>query len=910
MKKLVLSSVCMLSAALFASELVFPDGSKCEVDKLPGELISGNSGVYGDYYRPAAMNHIKLGMLFDGEARTRLLVWADRGTKKYPVEFPDTATVSELQIIYSAAKESNLLLFVSNDGKTWQKHHSCDLPVADKKFLRIPVKPVTARFFAFGNAGKIKHELWEVWFWGKGKMQPLAEKSGVLPEMKQFGSRQVALPVLNNELTAKNFTPEVIKDFKKLDLSVLRQSNLDERASLFGAMTPQGIVIIHRRNDPKFRLSHYEVACNRTDLIMNRYYYFIGYSTGASRTDSSRVIDPTESGREFKCQSFRKKLGDIYYDVMILPIGTMTKTGNFNEYQWAFSFVGLYLDENRKPIRLTFPAIRSLHVPLQFGVVDALKKDGEKSSMYSFEGMDHTVFSQKKFDAWRNLPAVKGKSLAISRANLETGVVYGPVLPEKDLNKDIRIRMTRTEIENIFLFTVNPQDKNIKAVCRFEGFKDAKGNPASGISAETGAVGVTSLRSGTVLRPVFTPDNMPGKVFFNKYIRNASSIENFPELSLAPGGAAALTLRVRSDNASPGKYQGVFRIGNEKINIIVDVLDILLERPQEIWNNGHAKLSSPDALIKGKDYAVREAQYFYDCGINVFPINPLKNPRGVAELKQRIPNLLLYFRNYARFNTELLRGRVNPKTWNKQLADEIIKEVKTLRDNMLAAGWTRRQFFISLKDEPGVDNTAWGYGKIVELLKKFDPELQLYCNPCCWTKGGFASAVEIEKAYSSWYHMVDISYPHDGLYFGWGNLDVKPLRKLWNAPRRFNGTYIHPYPGRVQPWKAFFAGLNAWGYYSMYQPMTDAWNDFDRGSMDYQTLYPGVNAPIYTLNSEQTREAWDDYLMLLALKKHKNGAGVLKKLEKSMKDSKLFPTVGIQSIWDARREAMLNTLAK
>ena len=112
MKKLVLSSVCMLSAALFASELVFPDGSKCEVDKLPGELISGNSGVYGDYYRPAAMNHTKLGMLFDGEARTRLLVWADRGTKKYPVEFPDTATVSELQIIYSAAKESNLLLFV------------------------------------------------------------------------------------------------------------------------------------------------------------------------------------------------------------------------------------------------------------------------------------------------------------------------------------------------------------------------------------------------------------------------------------------------------------------------------------------------------------------------------------------------------------------------------------------------------------------------------------------------------------------------------------------------------------------------------------------------------------------------------------------------------------------------------
>ena len=114
MKKFILSSVCMLSAALFASELVFPDGSKVDADKLPGDLISGNLGVFGDYYRPAAMKHTKLGMLFDGEVRTRLLVWADRGTKKYPVEFVDSAEVNELQIIYSAEKASNLTIFISD----------------------------------------------------------------------------------------------------------------------------------------------------------------------------------------------------------------------------------------------------------------------------------------------------------------------------------------------------------------------------------------------------------------------------------------------------------------------------------------------------------------------------------------------------------------------------------------------------------------------------------------------------------------------------------------------------------------------------------------------------------------------------------------------------------------------------
>ncbi len=908
MKKFILSAACLLGMAVSGSEFVFPDGSKVDADKLPGELISGNLGVFGDYYRPAAMKHSKLGMLFDGEVRTRLLLWADRGTKKYPVEFVDSAEVNELQIIYSAEKASNLTIFISDDGKNWQKHHSCDLPAADKKFLRIPVKTVKSRFFAFGNAGKIKHELWEVWFWGKGKMPVLPKESGIQPEMKQLGPRQIALPLLNSKLTAKNFTPDVIKNFKKLNLVLWRQSKLDERASLFGAMTPQGIVIIHRRNDPKFKLSHYEVACNRTDLIMNRYYYFIGYSTGASRTDASRVIDPTESGKEFKCQSFRKKIGDTYYDVMILPVDTMTGKGNFQEYQWSFSFIGLYRDENKKPVRLSFPAMRSAHVPMQFGVIEAEQQGKSKFSFRSFEGIERTIYSGEKFDRWRNAPEVKGKALVISQTNLENGTVNKPVLPEKQLNKDVSLRMTRTELENIFLFAVNPQEKNVKALCRFDGFTDANGRNAGNISAEIGTVGVVSLRSGTVLRPIFTPDNMPGKVFFNKYIRNASSIENFPELFLAPGEAAALTLRVRSNDAAPGKYQGIFYIGDEKINISVNVIDVKLERPQEIWNNGHAKLSSPGVLIKGKDYAVREAQYYYDCGINVFPINPLKNPEGVAELKQRIPNLLFYFRNNAKFNTELLRRRINPQTWNQKMAAEIVQEVKTLRDNMLAAGWTRRQFFISLKDEPGVDETAWGYGKIAEVLKKFDPELQLYCNPCCWTSGGFASSAEIEKAYSSWYHLIDVSYPHDGLYFGWGNLDVKPLRKLWNAPRRFNGTYIHPYPGRVQPWKAFFAGLNAWGYYSMHQPMGDAWNDFDRSSMDYLTIYPGVNAPIYTLNSEQTREAWEDYLMLLALKKHKNGAEVLKKLEKSMSDATVFPASDGQSIREAQRKAMLDAL--
>lgn len=909
MKKQLFSALFgALCCAAGAGEVIFPDGSTCKTEALPGHLISGNGGTYGDFYRPCVMKPGMCSAVFDSNHANRLLIWADRGTKKYSFEFPDSATLQEIQILYSAGKDSQLVLFVSDDGKKWQIHHRAELPAGANKFMRIPIAKVTSRYFGLGNAGKIRHSLHEAWLWGSGKEQPAAKQSGILPQMLAMGDRKVILPVLKQEINAKNFTPEMLKDFRKLDLFILRQTTRDQRASLFAAMVPGGIALVHRRDDAKFRLSHYEIACNRTDLAMNNYYYFVGYPTGKSRTDASRVIDPTPSGKPFNSTSFRKKAGDIYYDVIMLPLANMTKEGNYHDYQWSFSFVGLYRDEQKRPVRLSFPSLRAIHAPMLFSVLEAKREGGSNFEFQSFEGMDRTYFTRSRFEQWRNAPGVKGKKTVLVRTNLEQGVVSQPVLPLKGINENVSLQMSRNELENLFFFAVNPQNEKAKMFCSFAGFRDAAGKEAAGLSAEIGVVGVVSRRAGTMLHPVFTPDNMPGKVFFNQYIRNSSVISAFPELSLRPGETAALALRVRSSGAAPGRYQGVFRCGESAVNVTVNVTKTTLERPQEVWNNGHARLSSPMLLIKGKDYAVREAQYYYDCGINVFPINPVKNPEGVAELYKRIPNLIFYFRNNASFNTELRTGRINPQTWTPAKAAAIVKEVLALRDSMLKAGWLRRQFFISLMDEPGVDNTAWGYGKIAEALKKADPALQLYCNPCCWTRGGFAAADDIVKAYSSWYKLMDISYPIAGLYYGWGSLDVKKLRKMWDAPRRFNGTYIHPYPGRIQPWRAFFAGQNAWGYYSMYQPSSDAWNDFDRSSMDYQTLYPGVNAPIFTLQSEQSREAWEDYLMLLALKKQNGNAALLKKLEKSIKDTSLLTTRPGESFWDARRTLMLDAL--
>jgi hypothetical protein len=68
-------------------------------------------------------------------------------------------------------------------------------------------------------------------------------------------------------------------------------------------------------------------------------------------------------------------------------------------------------------------------------------------------------------------------------------------------------------------------------------------------------------------------------------------------------------------------------------------------------------------------------------------------------------------------------------------------------------------------------------------------------------------------------------------------------------------------------WNAFKIGLNGWGYYSYYSPRGNPWDDMDGASMDYQVVYPGAIAPVPTLQSESMREGWDDYRMLLLLKK-------------------------------------------
>ena len=109
------------------------------------------------------------------------------------------------------------------------------------------------------------------------------------------------------------------------------------------------------------------------------------------------------------------------------------------------------------------------------------------------------------------------------------------------------------------------------------------------------------------------------------------------------------------------------------------------------------------------------------------------------------------------------------------------------------------------------------------------------------------------------------------------------------------------------PWKSFKAGLDGWGYYSYFAPREDAWNDLDSGEMDYEVVYPGITGPVITIESEQMREGFEDYLLLYALRR----AGRTAELETvlaSLENPDVLNRSASSSVFEARRQFLLDAL--
>ncbi|MBQ6471859.1 MAG: hypothetical protein IJJ33_07740 [Victivallales bacterium] len=917
MRKTALLLALAALQAFGAAEWQFPNGASVPSGQLPGWLISDNLGMFGDFQKRSGMRIVAAGPLQNKEVLRDSQF--NRGPSLAPrmkapaivVEFPAGAEVREIHLATEAASAAGeATVFTSPDGQDWTMVRAFPRPRNETYHcLKIELKQV--RFLGIGNTGESRLKVTELLAWGDCRDVAPSGSSGILPEMNNCGERIRSLPVLAARMTSASFSTAKLSGYAKLSLYQFRKVEPEAEMCAYLAMNPEGLSLVFPHDHGGRRFQSLAILVNRNDLAAGQYYQFTLSTNGKVRTDASRVIDPTKGGIAFVAQAENVTDGDSRFSLVQIPLTAMVEDGRFEHYFWSFSLLATF--QGRPGVKYTFPSIRNLHAPAQFALLKA-EEATQQNVGCSWQGIDSTSFTQGQFDKWRASEAVRGKKLAVVSTAFESGAQSQPLLPLENLNEPRTEVMTKTEVENLCWFAVNPLDSVQELRVSFEGFQTADGKSAPGLTASLGCAGVVELRNGPCLRPIFMEGNLPGPVSLRKYIRNAPSIESFPVLRLQPGEAACVVLRVRSENAQAGVCTGSLHLGETVMSVAVRILDLTLARPTEIWNNGHAMPTILRAApVVQSGYAANEAQYYHDCGINVLPVNPLESTRGLAEIRAKVPNLLYYFRPLGKYHSMLLKRQVTPETLTPEMEQDILKQMGNVRDRLLAAGFDYPCWFISLMDEPGVNETAWGYGKIAELIKNFDSRIQLYCNPCCWAAGGFSPAQEILEAYRPWYNrFVDISYPIAQLWFGWGQLETASLRELWAAPRRFNGTYIHPCPGRIQAWKAFFAEHNAWGFYSMFQPREDPWNDFDSGSMDYQSIYPGVSGPVFTVISEQTREAWEDYCMLTMLKESGKATAVLRKLQESLANPLLLDSTAEleQSVWRIRRTLLLKALGE
>jgi len=276
------------------------------------------------------------------------------------------------------------------------------------------------------------------------------------------------------------------------------------------------------------------------------------------------------------------------------------------------------------------------------------------------------------------------------------------------------------------------------------------------------------------------------------------------------------------------------------------------------------------------DRATREVAYKQSLGITVW--NGLPEPGTQAALARETGRTIHHVYGVpGKYIHGGYAGRIKPEELTEEDEAAIAEHVQGLVSRATELGLSYDDWYAELWDEPGKRNSLL-YGALAGIIRKADPRVHIYCNPCFWAGNGVLGDDEVDEVLRPWYREnVDISVP---LYL---LLRDRPkVMELFGVPRFVNAFYnvasqsakserapqVELY--RRQAWDAFALGWNGWGFYSYYAPRGNPWSDLD-GSWsedrpDYLMVYPGPRGPIPTRQSESVREGWEDYCLLTLLK--------------------------------------------
>lgn len=509
-------------------------------------------------------------------------------------------------------------------------------------------------------------------------------------------------------------------------------------------------------------------------------------------------------------------------------------------------------------------------------------------SMQSLMGVKQTAFTDLTGFKWTKKLKAAGLDkcdAVFSKMPAYDALSSAPILPEVDnINGGVKTRICQngTGVACVALTNTNMQfQRNIEVVLEND----------TPLKAELFVAGVMPSRwYGDGVVTLFNEKFDIAKPLKYKYVLNAPVIADFPTIHLPAGGSCIFWVRVYGENNVAGKYNLTLKAGGSSFNIEVEVLPIKLERPKTaVFGWGSRTNMIPFTF---EDRIDNELKSRKEVGINVYRYWPEKGPAHVnVGYIQEMGAEAIEKDEYAQFiidgfNEEVRAWLMSGEKTHENLTPEMQEKIMaSVEDNIAHAkrlGLRYDQWLIDFPDEPS-DRNIRGMGKVVELIKKKHPEVRLYMNPAFWVgfRNGAVASDEVQtECIKDWYHLIDMSVP---LVL---NLEERPkVYEYYTQEREFNGLYnvVGQHVSgdrrdmlnlaRENTWDAIARDMNCWGIYAYSALRFDNWNnvlcphiDRDVGTINYQAVYPGKDAPIPTRAYELMREGYEDYMIMAKLK--------------------------------------------
>ena len=507
--------------------------------------------------------------------------------------------------------------------------------------------------------------------------------------------------------------------------------------------------------------------------------------------------------------------------------------------------------------------------------------DETEIAFSSIPGIEKTAFSDAQFWEWQRGLGDAAKLPAVwSRVPTWDSITDRPLLPKaEETAHEVGLTMARNETECVALALTNTSCEEARTVeVALSPFRRAGGIAEGevGIRGQLRVAGAIGSRHyGVNIGPLLQEDNLLGASLMKRYLTNGAGIRDFPRITLLPAGSAVLWLSVTSNGAEPGEYETRLACkGGPAVIVRAEVLDVTLPRPF-VWLNTWSGCTSQFPFVYGER---EEGEVAYKQSLGVTVWNGFPTPGSQAVLAREHGRTIHH--RYAlpsKYVHDGYANRIKPDELSDEDERAIAEHVRSLVREATELGLSYDDWYGELWDEPGQANGPL-YGALAALVRKADPRVRIYCNPCFWVGNGVLGDDEVHAALSPWYREhIDISVP---LYL---LLNDRPRSwELFDAPRFVRAFYtvstqsakseraaqVQLY--RRQAWDAFRRGWNGWGFYSYYAPRGNPWNDTDKSWIedrpDYLMVYPGPRGPLGTRQSEAVREGWEDFCLLTLLR--------------------------------------------